>query len=190
MSTRHLLYLALLTALSLSLFLFEGLIPLPFLAPGAKLGLANLVTVVALYYFPRKRDALTILLLRTVLASLFGGGPTILAYSLSGGLLSFGIMALLKEIRLFSLPAVSAAGGFFHNAGQLTIASLAVENLGLWLYLPILGPLGLVTGGLIGLAAQSALKRLHPGTLPAHRFPDHHTGKPGNKNAPPPFLPR
>ena len=51
-------YLALLVAQSLALFLFEGLIPLPFLAPGAKLGLANLITLIALYTLPRWQDTL------------------------------------------------------------------------------------------------------------------------------------
>ena len=55
--THRLVYIALLTALSLALYLLEGLIPMPFLAPGAKLGLANLITVLALYTLPRWQDA-------------------------------------------------------------------------------------------------------------------------------------
>ena len=153
-------YLALLVAQSLALFLFEGLIPLPFLAPGAKLGLANLITLIAIYTLPRWQDILLVIIVRIILATMFGGGPTILLYSLSGGLLSFAVMLLLRRCRCFSLLGVSAAGGFFHNLGQLLIASLVIGNPGLLLYLPLLGPCGLLTGLLLGICAKLALKKL------------------------------
>ena len=155
-------YLALLIAQSLALFLFEGLIPLPFLAPGAKLGLANLITLLALYTLPRWQDALLVILVRLILATMFGGGPTILLYSLRGGLLSFAAMLLLRRCRCFSLLGVSAAGGFAHNLGQLLIASLVIGNPSLMLYLPLLGPCGLLTGLLLGTCADLALKKLPP----------------------------
>ena len=158
--TYRIVYLSLLVALSLSLFLLEGLIPLPFLAPGAKLGLSNLITVIALYSLPRVRDALCVLCMRILLASCFGGGPTILLYSLAGGLLSFGMMALLKQSKLFSILGVSAAGGFFHNLGQLLIAGLIMETPKLWNYLPVLAPCGIFTGILIGTVSFWTLKRI------------------------------
>ena len=162
--TFRLAYLSLLLAFSLALFLFEGLIPLPFIAPGAKLGLANLITVVALYTLPR-RDALLLLLLRIVIGSLLGGGPTVLAYSLAGGLLSFGGMAALKVSSRFSVIGVSLAGGFLHNLGQLSIAAWAVENWGVFAYLPVLGLCGMGTGALIGSMAAGILSKL-PGREP------------------------
>ena len=131
--THRLVYIALLTALSLALYLLEGLIPMPFLAPGAKLGLANIVTVIALYTLPW-RDAMLILILRIAIGSLLGGGPTVMAYSL--------------------------AGGFLHNLGQLFIAAWAVESLGIFTYLPILGLCGLGTGALIGILAMGILSKL------------------------------
>ncbi len=160
-NTRHLIHMSLLIALSLSMFLLEGLIPLPFLAPGAKLGLSNVVTVFALYSMPGTWDALIILIVRIFLSSFFGGGPAILAYSLAGGLLSFGMMALLKRTDVFSITGVSAAGGFFHNIGQLMIASLVMGSPMLWGYLPILAPCGLFTGILIGMLAESTLKKIN-----------------------------
>ncbi len=158
--TFHLIYLSLLTAQSLALFMFESLLPMPFLAPGAKLGLANLITVIALYTLPRARDVLLVLLVRLLLATMFGGGPTILVYSLSGALISFAAMYLLKRSQAFSILGVSAAGGFFHNVGQLSIASIVIHNNGLWLYLPILGPMGIFTGLLIGWTAGFSVKKL------------------------------
>ena len=153
-------YLALLVAQSLALFLFEGLIPLPFLAPGAKLGLANLITLIALYTLPRWQDTLLVILVRIILATMFGGGPTILLYSLSGGLLRVAGMLMLRRCRCFSLLGISAAGGFAHNLGQLLVASLVIGNPNLLFYLPILGPCGIITGLLLGISASLALKKL------------------------------
>ncbi len=155
--TKKLVYLALLTGQSLALFLLEGLIPLPFLAPGAKLGLANLITLIALCTLPRWQDAAIMLSLRIALSSLLGGGPTILLYSLSGGLMSFAAMVLLQKSGRFSLIGISCAGGFCHHIGQLTAASLVIGSPHLFLYLPILGPCGLVTGFLLGWTAAKLL---------------------------------
>lgn len=152
--------LSLLIAQSLALFLLEGLLPLPFLPPGAKLGLANIVTLIALYALPSWRDALLLILVRTALASLFGGGPTVFLYSVSGGVLSLLAMALLKGSRRFSVLGVSAAGGFFHNVGQLLLAVFVMESSRLWLYLPVLGSCGVLTGCLMGTLAGWLLKKL------------------------------
>ena len=149
MKLRNYLYIALLTAISLLLFLVEGLIPLPFIAPGAKLGLANIVTVCALFALG-PRACLFILILRTGLASFFGGGPVIFLYSISGGLLSLATMTALKKTACFSIIGISAAGGFAHHCGQLIVAALAADTLSLFRYLPILGPCGLLTGFIIG----------------------------------------
>ena len=159
-------YLALLIAQSLALFLFEGMLPLPFLAPGAKLGLANLITLLALYTLPRWQDALLVILVRIALATMFGGGPTILMYSLAGGLLSFTVMLMLRRSGRFSILGVSAAGGFAHNLGQLLIASLVIGYPDLLLYLPILGPCGILTGLLLGTCAGLVLKKLPPDHFP------------------------
>ncbi|WP_294159524.1 Gx transporter family protein [uncultured Selenomonas sp.] len=175
-ATRRLTYLSLLTAISLSLFVLEGMLPVPFLAPGAKLGLANIVTVFALYTLSA-RDALAVILVRIVLASLFGGGPTVMLYSLAGGLLSFlGMYALKKAGSFslpagkagsgFSLPAVSAAGGFFHHVGQLLAAIAMTGTPSLLTYLAILGPIGLATGLVTGFVAASICKKLPQSTVP------------------------
>ena len=157
--TFRLTYLALLTAISLSLFVLEGMLPIPFLAPGAKLGLANIVTVFALYTCSAP-EALLVLCLRVGLASLFGGGPTVFLYSLAGGLLSFAAMLLLQRTNAFSLPAVSAAGGLFHHLGQLFAALAMTGTPALLTYLAILGPIGMMTGLATGCAAASIFQRI------------------------------
>ena len=149
MKLRNDLHIALLTAISLVLFLVEGLIPLPFIAPGAKLGLANIVTVCALFLLG-PRACLFIIILRTGLASFFGGGPVIFLYSIAGGMLSLAMMTALKKSARFSIIGISAAGGFAHHLGQLIVAAFAADTLSMFRYLPILGPCGLLTGFIIG----------------------------------------
>ena len=97
---------------------------------------------------------------------MFGGGPTILLYSLSGGLLSFVVMLMLRRCRCFSLLGISAAGGFAHNLGQLLVASLVIGNPNLLFYLPILGPCGIITGLLLGISARLALKKISRNYFP------------------------
>ena len=152
--------IAVLTALSLVLFVLEGFLPLPFPVPGAKLGLAAAATLIALYRLPYVRDAGTVLLLRILLASFFGGGPAPMLYSLAGGAASFAAMAFLKKNTALSVIAVSAAGGFLHNMAQLLAAAAVMETTALFAYAPLLGCIGILTGIGIGTAAQFILQKM------------------------------
>ena len=156
----HIIILGLFVAQSLVLYIVEGMLPVPFIAPGAKLGLANLITVIALYVLPRKRDVVLILLLRILISTAFAGGINAFFYSVAGAAFSFAVMALLHNRSCFSVIGVSAAGGIFHNLGQLIIASLIVENAKIMLYLPIRSVAGVGTGILIGITAAFALSKL------------------------------
>ena len=151
--------IALLTALSLILFILEGFLPLPLPVPGAKLGLAAIVTLIALYTMST-RDAALMLTLRIVLASAFGGGLAPMLYSLAGGAASFAAMALLKRCTQFSIVGISAAGGFLHNMAQLLVAAAVLETTALFVYAPVLGIVGILTGILIGIAAQIILQKI------------------------------
>ena len=151
--------IALLTALSLILFILEGFLPLPLPVPGAKLGLAAIVTLIALYTMST-RDAALMLTLRIVLASAFGGGLAPMLYSLAGGAASFAAMALLKRCTQLSIVGISAAGGFLHNMAQLLVAAAVLETTALFVYAPVLGAVGILTGILIGIAAQSILQKI------------------------------
>ena len=151
--------IALLTALSLILFILEGFLPLPLPVPGAKLGLAAIVTLIALDTMST-RDAALMLTLRIVLASAFGGGLAPMLYSLAGGAASFAAMALLKRCTQFSIVGISAAGGFLHNIAQLLVAAAVLETTALFVYAPVLGAVGILTGILIGITAQSILQKI------------------------------
>lgn len=158
--TFHLIILGLFIAQSLVLYVVEGMLPVPFIAPGAKLGLANLITVIALYSLPHKRDVCLILLVWIILSTAFGGGINAFFYSLAGAAFSLGIMLVLQKTGKFSLIGVSTAGGIFHNLGQVIVASLVVQNIKIMLYLPILSVAGTGTGILIGITALFTLRHL------------------------------
>ena len=151
--------IALLTALSLILFVLEGFLPLPLPVPGAKLGLAAIVTLIALHLLPA-RDATLMLMLRILLASFFGGGVAPMLYSLAGGAASFAAMVLLKKYTQLSIVGISAAGGFLHNMAQLLVAAAVMQTTALFSYAPVLGFVGILTGIGIGMSAQIILQKI------------------------------
>lgn len=151
--------IALLTALSLILFVLEGFLPLPQPVPGAKLGLAAIVTLIALHLLSA-RDAALMLTLRILLASALGGGVAPMLYSLAGGAASFAAMALLKKNTQLSIVGISAAGGFLHNMAQLLVAAAVMQTTALFSYAPVLGLVGILTGIGIGMSAQTILQKI------------------------------
>ncbi len=149
-------YFGVFTALALIFSYLESLIPIQFGIPGIKLGLANLLTVILLY----KRNAKEALLLsavRVILSGFMFGNLFSIVYSLAGGIMSLLVMAVLKRSGKFSVIGVSAAGGVSHNIGQLLAA---VETYRVGYYFPVLLIAGVLTGLLIGTAAEQVLKRL------------------------------
>lgn len=160
--TNRIVYIGLLVAQALVLHLFERMIPVPFIAPGARLGLANLITVIAIYTLDSKKDAFLVLFLRLTLSTMFGGNLSSFMYSAAGGILSFLAMVFVKEVfkDKVSIIGVSASGAIFHNVGQLLIASSIVKNIGVMLYLPILSAMGIGTGIFIGITANYVVVHL------------------------------
>lgn len=106
--TKKLTISALLVALAMILSYVEVLIPFNFGIPGIKLGLANLVVVVALYLL-NARQALMISVVRILLVSFTFGNMAALLYSITGGLLSFAVMVLCRRIKGLSTMSVSVA---------------------------------------------------------------------------------
>ncbi len=152
----------LLIALAFVLSYVETLIPVAavsFFVPGMKIGLANIVVMVALYTLGA-RDAFILSLIRIFLVGLTFGNTVSMVYSLSGGLLSYIVMLLLKLTGKFSMVTVSIAGGIFHNVGQILMAALVLENAGVMGYIPVLAVSGTVTGLLIGLLGGEVAKRV------------------------------
>lgn len=152
-------YFGVFTALALILSYVELLIPINFGIPGAKLGLANLVIVVLLYR-NGWREALLLSVVRIVLAGFMFTNLFSILYSLAGGILSLGVMSLLKWKNIFSVTGVSIAGGVSHNVGQLLVAMAVVETYQVGWYLPALLIAGVLTGLLIGILSAGMLKRI------------------------------
>jgi heptaprenyl diphosphate synthase len=155
---------ALLAALALIFSYIEVLIPFNPGIPGIKLGIANLVIIVALYYLGPKY-ALTVNLVRILIAGLLFNGMFGALYSLSGGLLSWLVMVLLQKTRLFSVTGVSMAGGVAHNLGQLLTAAFIVSNIKVFIYFPVLIFSGMICGTLIGILSYFILKKLPAGKI-------------------------
>ena len=158
--TKKLALCGLLTALALIFAYVEVLIPLSFAMPGIKLGLANIVVVIALYTLG-PAYGLFINAARVLLSALLFGNMFSAMYSLAGCLLSFVVMLLLKKTGLFSLCGVSMAGGVFHNLGQLCVAAFAMQTSSVWYYYPVLLLAGMATGIGIGIVASLVIEKLN-----------------------------
>lgn len=148
---------AVLTALALILGLLERWIPIPL--PGVKLGLSNIVSLYALYTlgFPY---AGSILILRCLLGSIFSGSITGLIYSFSGGLLSLLVMVLSKKASFFSIHGVSVLGASAHSFGQIAAASLMMSSPSVFVYLPVMLAVSVVTGLFVSAITCLILKTL------------------------------
>lgn len=162
MKTKRIATYGLLISLAFVLSYLETLIPvaaLGFFVPGMKIGLANIVVMVALYSLGA-RDAFILSMVRIFLVSLTFGNTVALAYSLSGGIMSYLVMLLLKKTNLFSITAVSISGGIFHNLGQVLMAAWILQTAGVLAELPLLFVSGAVTGVFIGFLGGQISTRI------------------------------
>lgn len=157
MKTKKLAASGLLTALALVIFIVEAQIPMPI--PGVKLGLANIITVSAVFLLGGK-DACAILLARILLGSLFSGAST-LPYSLCGGIVSIVTVLLVRRIvRNRQIWVICVLAGITHNLGQMAMAALITQTPSILIYLPVLILSGIVTGVFTGLCTQLCVLRL------------------------------
>lgn len=154
-TTKQLALCAVLAALALGLSTLESLFPISLLIPlpGVKLGLANIVTVFALYELGAL-PALAILITRCVLGGLFAGNVSAMLFSLLGGLLAMAVMIALRHCRRLSIYGVSIGGAAAHNIGQMAAAVITLGSTMALGYLPFLLAVSLFTGVLTGFLAS------------------------------------
>ena len=159
MKTKKIAYLGLLIALAFVFSYIEFMIPVNIGIPGAKLGLANLVIIVALYTL-KEKDAFVLSMIRIVLVGFTFANLASMLYSLAGGMLSFLAMVLAKRSKKLSITGVSVIGGIFHNVGQIIIAICVVKTASLIYYLPVLIVAGISAGVAIGILGAMVTKRI------------------------------
>ena len=151
--TKKLCFMAVLTAIALTIFMIENQLPSPVPIPGIKLGLANIITLTAMAILGRK-EAGAILAARIIMGAIFAGSPSTFIYSAAGGILAYIVMCvtigLFKENQLWIVSALAAIA---HNAGQLGACALIVKPPGIFAYAPILAASGVITGVFTGFAA-------------------------------------
>ena len=159
MKARKLTQMAMLTAIALTIFMIEAQIPAPVPIPGIKLGLANIVTVFAVFAMGPK-EAASILFCRIFLGAVFAGNFSTILYSGAGGfcaiLVTIGLRKILTKKQLWVAGALSAIG---HSIGQMAVAIAVTATPSLAVYLPVMIICSVITGLFTGLSAQFLLNR-------------------------------
>ena len=154
MKTQKLAELSMLTAFAIIIFVLELQIPNLSPVPGVKLGLANIITVYAVYTH-KGREVFLIVLVRVLLGAILSGQMTALLYSLSGSMLCLIAMLPMRRIIPEShIWMASVLGAVLHNAGQIAAAILETQTTGLIAYQPVLLVSGCIAGAFTGLCAQ------------------------------------
>ncbi|EJU19921.1 heptaprenyl diphosphate synthase component I [Peptoanaerobacter stomatis] len=160
--TSKMVLLAIMLSFSLVLYYIENMLPpINLIAPGAKLGLSNIISLTCLYVFGFK-EAFVILFMRIFLSSTFYGGISTFMYSISGGILSIIAMGILKKLDLksVSMIGISVVGALFFNVGQLLVASFMISNTKIFYYLPYMSFISIATGIFIGITSQFLTEHL------------------------------
>ena len=153
--------LALLTAIALTIFMVEAQIPALTTIPGVKLGLANVVTVYAMFAMG-PGDALLVLSARVFLGAVFSGQMMTLIYSAAGGVLSWCVLCLLRKLLTEEqIWLASPVAAVFHNLGQLLAAAAVMRSWAVMAYLPYLVIAAVLAGLFTGIAAQALIKQLN-----------------------------
>lgn len=161
---KDLVYTALLVAMALAVSLVERLIPVPFVMPGAKLGLSNMVILVTLILYDFKRGIIVAMLKSVLLMLIIGFGPSFI-YSFSGAIFSTIMMWIAYKyfsikFDIFSVIGVSIIGAVSHNFAQITAAAYILKSLMLYTYFPFLTLLAIVTGYFVGLGSDNVASHL------------------------------
>jgi len=159
MKTRKLVFLAVMAAVAVALSIVESVIStFIFIIPGVKLGLANIITLVIMYYYS-DRVAFLVVVIRIFLAGLLYTGLFEPAFwmSLAGGLLAFLAMFILKRVKIFSIMSVSVFGALMHMVGQILAAIVVLDTETLLYYLPYMMVIAVPTGIFTALVAKKLL---------------------------------
>lgn len=159
MKTKKLTYMALLTAIALTIFVVEAQIPALVPVPGVKLGLSNIITVFAVFTLGGK-EACAILFCRIFLGAVFAGNFSTIFYSAGGGACAICLTILLKRLLApKQLWVAGCLGAIAHSLGQMAVAIVISGTPSLAVYLPVMIVCSIITGTFTGLCAQFVVNR-------------------------------
>ena len=159
MRVRKLTTMALLCAIALTIHMVEAQIPPIVPLPGVKIGLANIVTVFAVFALGPKEAAM-ILAGRIFLGAVFAGNFSSILYSAAGGACAILVTILLRKVvTKKQLWVAGSLGAVAHSIGQVAAAAVMMGSIGVLVYLPVLVAISIVTGFCTGLGAQFLVNR-------------------------------
>ena len=159
LKTRRLTLLGLLTAIALTIFMVEAQLPSVLPVPGIKLGLANIVTVFAVFALG-PGEAASVLFVRVFLGAVFAGNFSTIFYSAAGGACAIAVTILMRKILTHKqLWIAGCLGAIAHSIGQMAMAITLTATPGLAVYLPFMIAVSIVTGTFTGLCAQFLVNR-------------------------------
>lgn len=160
MNTRKIVLTALFSAVALGIYVLESMIAPISAIPGVKLGLANVVTLVAVYTIG-KRGAFATLIIRIALSSLLFGHMMSFFFSLAGGIACYGAVCVFQKLldrsQMWALGIISA---FAHNLGQIIVAIAITSQLAVAYYFLFMILASIITGAFTGVCAMYCVKIL------------------------------
>ncbi|MBT3368510.1 MAG: Gx transporter family protein [Nitrospina sp.] len=166
---KRIVIMALMVALGVILHRLEAMLPLP--TPWIKLGLANLMTLMALIYLGTQ-EAFIVTLVRVILGSILGGtflGPTFFL-SLAGGLASTAVMCGIynRGKGPFSLIGISICGAYTHTfITAVCVYFFLIKQASFFILLPFFFSLALITGILTGITGNLLSRKIGLQLMPS-----------------------
>lgn len=136
----------------------EVLLPLTFIAPGVKIGLANGVALLLILKNDIK-GAFLVNIIRIMLSNLLFVNPFALIFSLSAGVVSTLVMYFVSRLKIFGAVGFSVLGALTHNIVQTAVALLLLGT-GVLYYSPFLIFSAIISGTLIGFLAKILEKKI------------------------------
>lgn len=160
-STKKIVRLALFLALGVVLNIIESMLPILIPIPGVKLGIANTIGLIVLYYYGPKEYTL-IGFLRVLLVALLrtGIGSISFILSLSGWLLSTLFVLIIFKFKKVSIFGLSMSSAVMHGVGQIIMVVFIYSLPEMINYLPILIISGIISGNVLALLCSELLKKL------------------------------
>jgi len=154
-ATKKIVRLAIFLAVGIVLSIVESMFPLPIAIPGIRLGLANTMGLIVLYYYSPK-EYLAIGFLRVFMVGLLrsGLGSVTFVFSLAGWLVSSIFALLVYMFHKASVYGLSIVSAMFHTVGQIIMVIIYYENIIFINYLPVLLITGAISGGLVALISS------------------------------------